>query len=134
MKNLEFYKDEIKQIGIHNLALDAKTGKPCSCNVLACVCCLFAKNRSEDLRCEDDMLNWFLEEYKEPEVDWSRVRPDTKIFVRDYDYEEWIPRYFAKYEDNTVYTWTGGATSWSAHGETAWEFAKLASEEEENHD
>ena len=63
---------------------------------------------------------WLLEEYKEPEVDWSQVAVDTPILVRESQDEEWHRRYFAKYENGLVYVWMLGSTSWSApDGSTA---------------
>lgn len=43
-------------------------------------------------------------------------------------------RHFAKYENGKVYTWLGGATSWSvdSNNVTDWKFAKLAESEEKN--
>lgn len=69
---------------------------------------------------------WLLEEYKEPAVDWSEVAVDTPILVRDSEDRSWIKRYFAKYENETIYAWDGGCTSWSTDGLTKWKFAKLA--------
>lgn len=84
-------------------------------------------------RINDDDLNWLFTEYKEPEVDWSKVKVDTPILVRDDEDEEWMNRYFAKFADGKVYAWMGGATSWTADGEyraSSWKYAKLAESEE----
>ena len=62
-------------------------------------------------------------------VDWSKVAVDTPILVRDLKEQEWGKRYFAFFEDEKVYAWVGGATSWSADGDKdvlKWEYAKLA--------
>lgn len=77
---------------------------------------------------------WLLNEYKKPEkpeIDWSKVSVDTKIYVRDATYESWTKRYFAKYEDGNIYAWDCGFTSWSAVSEeqvVLWKYAKLAEE------
>lgn len=75
---------------------------------------------------------WLNSEYKEPPVDWSKVAVDTPILVRDIESDVWTRRYFAKYEDNTVYAWDGGATSWSVDFDNVcdWGMAKLAESEE----
>ena len=77
---------------------------------------------------------WLLEEYKEPETDWSKVPVDTPILVsqtEDED-EEWERRHFAKYENGKVYVWSDGCTSWSSEGHMViWNFAKLAESEDE---
>lgn len=74
---------------------------------------------------------WLLNEYKETEVDWSRISVDTKVYVKDNENDEWIKRYFAKYHKGRVYTWMYGGTSWiSDETETeCWKYAKLAGEE-----
>lgn len=72
---------------------------------------------------------WLLEDYKEPEepeVDWNKVEVDTPILVRDTEDEQWERRYFAKYENKTIYAWDVGRTSWSGESVTEWEHAKLA--------
>lgn len=76
--------------------------------------------------CRMLQMIWLLEEYKEPAVDWSEVAVDTPILVRDSEDRSWIKRYFAKYENETIYAWDGGCTSWSTDGLTKWKFAKLA--------
>ena len=71
---------------------------------------------------------WLFEEYEEPEVDWSQVKVDTPILVRDSEDEAWQRRYFAKYENGLIYAWLYGYTSWTIpNGSTAaWQYAKLA--------
>lgn len=44
-------------------------------------------------------------------VDWSKVKVDTPVFVRDSENDVWKCRYFAKYEYEKVYTWVDGRTS-----------------------
>ena len=89
------------------------------------------------VRCLVLQMIWLLEDYKEPEVDWSKVEVDTPILVRyseDGD-EEWIKRHFAKYENGKVYAWFDGCTSWSTEGHMViWNYAKLAESEEEKNE
>jgi len=71
------------------------------------------------------------EEYTPP-TDWSKVKVDTKVYVRDNAYCDWKPRYFAKYKNGIFYAWMLGATSWSAESEQfAWKYYELAEESEE---
>ena len=77
---------------------------------------------------------WLLEEYEEPETDWSKVEVDTPILVRTVEGAEWFKRHFAKYEDGRVFVWNNGKTSWTAPDDeliTDWNYAKLAEGEEE---
>ena len=72
---------------------------------------------------------WLLKDYEEPEVDWSKVEVDTPILVRDTENEKCKKRYFARYENGTIYAWVDGRTSWSAYNNrdvTTWKYIKLA--------
>lgn len=62
-------------------------------------------------------------------VDWSKVKVDTPILVKDFDSNDWKKRYFAYYKDETVYAWENGATSWSLENKHAlpWRLAKVVS-------
>lgn len=61
-------------------------------------------------------------------VDWSKVAVDTPVLV-SLDDKLWLCRYFSDFKNGIVYTWSGGATSWSVprrEHKDAWSFAKLA--------
>lgn len=62
-------------------------------------------------------------------VDWSKVAVDTPILV-SFDGCNWVKKYFAKVQNNTVYAFDNGATSWSVSNVeycvTQWRYAKLA--------
>lgn len=80
---------------------------------------------------ETEEKKWANSEYVEPPVDWSKVAVDTPILVRDSVSLEWTKRYFAKYENGSVFAWNGGRTSWSSDGHaTAWNLAKLSRKEQ----
>lgn len=62
-------------------------------------------------------------------VDWSKVMVDTPILVKDDYDDKWEKAYFAKYEDEMIYAWNNGRTSFSARSEGdtfIWDCAKLA--------
>ena len=91
---------------------------------------LWLENK-ETQECIEDMFN--LDEivhmdFKEI-VDWAKVPVDTKILVSD-DGEDWIRRYFAKYEHGRVYAFMEGTTSFTVYNEGVcdWEYAKLYEE------
>ena len=85
---------------------------------------------------EDNMTGWkyakLPEDEKEPEIDWSKVKVDTPILVRDSEDSKWLERYFAKYEDGLVYAWLGENTSYDTCNAAKWKYAKLAESEENN--
>ena len=122
MKNYEKYADKIREYKGDSFCADFV--KP---NIL----------KSEDCgidctKCRMLQVFWLMEEYEEPEVDWSKVEVDTPILVRDFEGSDWFRRHFAKYENGTVYAWDGGDTSWSGEDVmTEWKYAKLAESEEE---
>lgn len=62
-------------------------------------------------------------------VDWSKVKVDTPILVKNHDGESWEKRYFAFFENGKVNAWMCGTTSWTSKisgGATDWKYAKLA--------
>lgn len=121
MKNYEKYADAIREYRGCEFCEDfiiPNILKSDNCGDMTCY------------RCRMLQTLWLLEEYEEPETDWSKVEVDTPILVRDSEKAQWGRRYFAKYENGTVYAWGSGCTSWSACGFTSWNFAKLAESEE----
>lgn len=128
MLNREKYANEIIDAVVNDIGL--KDGKPVSCFEIRCVDCGFY---DYDFGCCGKAKKWLNSEYVEPPVDWSKVAVDTPILIRDSKEEAWRKRYFAKYENNTVYAWGNGATSWSAESKSYvndWKIAKLAESEE----
>lgn len=124
MKNYEKYADEIKGYKGTRFCKDFTKQyilKSDDCSNVGCA------------RCKMLQMLWLLEDYEEPEVDWSKVEVDTPILVRNGDYATaaWLRRYFAEYDDGVVYAWNCGCTSWSETVMTPWNYAKLAESEEE---
>ena len=123
MKNYEKYADEIKGYNGFNFCRDF---------VMPYV--LKSDNCYNNCsRCGMLQMIWLMEEYEEPEIDWSKVEVDTPILVRDSEKTAWFKRHFAKYENGLVYAWKDSRTSWSAANDkdvTAWIHAKLAESEE----
>lgn len=128
MTNYEKYRDEIIKCDGDGFCISfirPKILKPMGkeCSNIGCGYCHML------------MSMWFMDEYKEheePEVDWSKIPIDTKIYVRENVYDKWVERHFAKYENGKIYAWCAGYTSWSAGGEDnvmPWKYAKLAEEE-----
>lgn len=130
MLNIEKYKEELENIGVLNpYELAVIDGKPCMCQETECNMC---ELRSVENCCVDRTDNWLFSEYKEPEIDWSKVKVDMPILVKNTEEGEWQKRYFARFEDGEVCAWVNGGTSWTRHdGDVrAWKCAKLAESEE----
>ena len=63
-------------------------------------------------------------------MDWSKVKVDTPIWVKSSAGDVWLERHFAKFEDETVYAWDGGRTSFTADECSGWEIVELADDED----
>lgn len=62
-------------------------------------------------------------------VDWYKIPIDTPILIRNEIDGKWAKGHFAKYENNRVYAWCGGRTSFTAKNENdafPWEYGKVA--------
>ena len=120
MKNREKYAEEIRNYRGKNFCEEFVQPiilKKETCYGIGCV------------RCDMLRILWLEEEYEEPEVDWSKVEVDTPILVKGIENEEWNKRYFARYENGTIYAWVNGRTSWASIDDDdvyAWKYAKLA--------
>ena len=80
------------------------------------------ESMSLEFSTENRDLLWNIDD----ETDWSEVEVDTKVLVRDKSDDEWVKRYFAKYEDGEVYVFKDGRTSWNDVGITQhWKETKL---------
>ena len=62
-------------------------------------------------------------------IDWNTVPVDTPILVRDYEDDVWAHAYFAEYNNDNVYAWNNGGTSFTKKQTEAWCYAKLYEEE-----
>lgn len=72
---------------------------------------------------------WLDEEYKELEVDWSKVSVDTLIRVKNWESGDFVNRYFSKYQNGLVYTWANGATSKTSSNDIPWKIAEIVNED-----
>ena len=127
MKNYEKYGRELKKY---------RGGMFCDDYVKPDVLKLKKDNECDHdcIRCLVLQMLWLLEEYKEPEeleIDWSKIKVDTPILVRQGKNGEWLERHFAKYENGDVYAWVDGQTSWTGADKIKWKYAKLAENEKE---
>ena len=120
MKNYEKYKDKVNNCD----------GKYFCCDFVRPIILEVDECDGWCSRCNFIQAMWLMEEYEEPEVDWSKVTVDTPIIVRDYNPDNWHKRYFAKFESGKVYAWCDGGTSWSSNKTKEWIYAKLPEREE----
>ena len=127
MTNAEFYKNEILKYAFNGdkAAIKKDTSELCKCTKISCSNCLFQSECNIE-----GFLEWCNSEYTSIDPRITKSTPiDTKILVSD-DNVNWFKRHFAKIENNKVYTWDAGTTSFTTNVEniTAWSYAKLYKE------
>lgn len=128
MLNKEKFAKEIVDIAIKGGTLAVVDGKPIECiRVGNCRQCALNPTDLDNHNCDKKRQEWADSEASDSTpIDWSKVPVDTPILVRDYEEQAWSPRYFCKYEDGRVYTWSGGLTSMMTNFCYSWRQAKLA--------
>lgn len=127
MTNEEFYKEKNYDAIAESIAV-SEDGKIAICKQITCENCIFRK-KQRTVSCITQMAEWLKQEYVE-QVDWSKVKVDTPIYVRDNENSPWLPRHFARYENGKVYVWYGGSTSFTENEDFSCNYAKLAESEE----
>ena len=109
MLNKEKYAKEILDIVCQDGTIPAVVNNvPIKCtDALDCYDCKFYYNDD----CINAFIKWVNSEYKEREIDWSKVPADTPILITYSCYT--LKRHFAKYYNKTIYSYPDGTTSWS---------------------
>ena len=111
MLNKEKYAKEIIDIACNGDSIGMRNGVLCGCNSIGnCIYCDFYGKKTI-CECEIAIKDWANSEYKEREIDWSKVPVDTPILITYSCYT--LKRHFAKYYNKTIYFYPDGATSWS---------------------
>ena len=125
MLNKEKYAKEILDIVCQDGTIPAVVNNiPIKCtDALDCYDCKFYYNDD----CINAFIKWVNSEYKEREIDWSKVPVDTPIYVWDNDNGATYKRYFAGYNkvNNMIIAFDDGGTSWSSVTTTKWDNAKI---------
>lgn len=132
MINYEKYKEKIDKFlqDAYRIAVDKNEREFVDCRELNCKNCLFSSRYNENRFCEANRIKWLVSEYKEPEVDWSKVVVDTPVLV-SVDGDFWLNRYFAGVDDEgKPLVFPDGRTSWSnarfGRMWTSYKYIKLA--------
>lgn len=104
MTNREKYEKEIIEVFWKDLMHPAVTKNGIeSCDGVSCNDCLFSYRYTGRYDCDPAFRKWLTQEYKEPEIDWTKVPVDTKILVKDKKEDLWINSHFAYYKDGKPY-------------------------------
>lgn len=124
MTNFEKYKDILLNMK-RPFALEH--GKPVECFIasLSCADCDLCKSKPF---CSAARIKWLYKDAEE--IDWATLPVDTKILVSNGG--DWYKRYFAAYENDRVYVFTNGRSSFTADKNdfASWKYAKLYEGEE----
>ena len=107
MLNKEKYAKEIIDISCNGYGVAKQNGHLQPCRYTACSKCDFNTTSC----CPEEIRKWANSEYKEREIDWSKVPVDTPILITYSCYT--LKRHFAKYYNKTIYFYPDGTTSWS---------------------
>lgn len=117
MQNQKYFEKEILNIAVTGqaVAVHKKRLEPMVCSKDVCKNCL---NCGENGKCKKDkeaITRWMNEEYVDPaeRVDWSKVAIDTPVLVRDDENDLWKRRYFAGYNNDKIYVFSNGTTSYT---------------------
>lgn len=118
MLNKEKYAKEIIDIACHGNCIGMRNGILCACNSIDdCKSCDFYNDKSSI--CETAITEWANSEYKEREIDWSKVPVDTPLVIINSD-RKVIYRHFAFVHHDTedmICVYENGKTSFSDHYE-----------------
>ncbi len=75
-----------------------------------------------------NLVDLFRVDFEQIGVCWKDVPVDTPILVKDFREDEWLKRYFAKYENGDICAWKYGRDSFTATDEedyNVWTYAKI---------
>lgn len=99
MTNAEKYKEEIRNESCY---------MPCAVNRVKDKRCGSENCSNACNTCKEESIEWLMQEYEEPPVDWSKIKPGTKVWVRNSDAASWNLREFALYYDDKIWCYDNG--------------------------
>lgn len=130
MTNKEKYAKEILDV----VCLTGKHPALVHGNIYVCINTFCERCRfGGSSNCTTQFIKWVKEEYKEPEIDWTKVPVDTKILVRDYKDASWYKAHFASYKDGKPFAFPWGRSSWTvtpSMSPIAWSYTEIADPDE----
>ena len=141
MKNKEKYWDVILNIMMKSgvpFAVDRSSGKVMPCEYITCPDCIFCHDKKyENKSCAGSRVAWLNEE-EDRLAKFRNLPVDTLILVRDSEEDDWKPRYFSCVENDLVYVFGDGTTSFTAKScfaayrlDVPYNFAKLVGEKDD---
>ena len=141
MKNKLKYCDVILSIIMNSgvpFAVDRSSGEVIPCEDITCTDCIFCHDKKyENKSCAGSRVAW-LNEDVDNLSQFRNLPVDTPILVRDSEEDDWKPRYFSRVENDLVYVFGDGTTSFTAKScfaayrlDVPYNFAKLVEEKDD---
>lgn len=122
MLNKDYYKDAIFELAFRGKNIAVVNGEPVSCTRTSCGDCELCGTLQG---CRVARFAWANSEHID-KVDWTKVKKDTPILVRNNINDYWHRRYFANFDGDKVFAYSDGGTSWSASKTDWWLYARLS--------
>lgn len=122
MLNKDYYKDAIFELAFKGRSIAIVDGEPVDCSLTPCMKCSL---QGMPTGCRTARIDWANSEFVE-KIDWTKVKKDTPVLVKNHLTDCWTRRYFAKFEGGHVWVYNDGCTSWSASSTGWWKYAKLS--------
>ena len=141
MKNKEKYWDVILNIMMKSgvpFAVDRSSGEVMPCEDITCSDCIFCHDKKyENKYCAGSRVARLNEE-EDRLAKFRNLPVDTLILVRDSEEDDWKPSYFSRVENDLVYVFGNGTTSFTAKScfaayilDVPYKFAKLVEEKDD---
>ena len=141
MKNKEKYWDVILNIMMKSgvpFAVDRSSGEVMPCEDITCSDCIFCHDKKyENKYCGGSRVARLNEE-EDRLAKFRNLPVDTLILVRDSEEDDWKPSYFSRVENDLVYVFGNGTTSFTAKScfaayilDVPYKFAKLVEEKDD---
>lgn len=141
MKNKEKYQDVILNIIMESgvpFAVDRSSGEVIPCEDITCSDCIFCRDKKYvNKSCAGSIVAWLNEE-EDRLAKFRNLPVDTLILVRDSEEDDWKPRHFSQVENDLVYVFGDGTTSFTAKScfaayrlDVPYNFAKLVEDKDD---
>lgn len=118
-----FYSDKVKKYSAHDVWLEQFT-----CKYTSSLCDFGTKWEDEESTKIADLLGI-------DEVDWSKVKQFTPVWISCHENTPWQRAYFLKYKKDELFKFratVSGAWSFAVLDEVSWKYCKIATQDEIN--
>lgn len=128
MLNAEYWRDRINTLNGDGIAI--KNDIPVYCKLNRCEECDIRKGKKYSNSCNENLIEWLIDEYTGQNIDWTKVPSGTPVYVFNDCDEKVYDRPFMCYLPNEVckfWAFSGRARLDMANG---WKYCKLIKSED----